>query len=125
MNLDMFAAEITSARRRADQLKRRYGDARGDPAAEEALAELLTVLEELRVAEEELRAQIDELAEAQLATEHERRRYQQLFDLAPDGYLVTDPEGLVLEANLTAGNLLESEARFLIGKPLAALVPEN
>ncbi len=52
----------------------------------------------------------------------ERRRYADLFDLAPVGYLVTDLDGVVREANRTAAELLDREVSFLVGKPLAALV---
>jgi PAS domain S-box-containing protein len=36
----------------------------------------------------------------------ERRRYHDLFDLAPDAYLVTDLDGIIDEANLSASRLL-------------------
>jgi len=38
---------------------------------------------------EDLRVQNEELAAARQAVETERQRYQELFDFAPDGYLVT------------------------------------
>ncbi|CAA9401470.1 hypothetical protein AVDCRST_MAG94-5938, partial [uncultured Leptolyngbya sp.] len=50
--------------------------------------------------------------------EAERQRYQELFEFAPDGYLVTDAQGKIQEANLAAARLLNIEQRFLVGKPL-------
>src|SRR5439155_1765204 len=54
----------------------------------------------------------------------ERRRFQDLFELAPEAYLVTDPEGVVVEANRMAARLLNVPQRFISGKVLANFVPE-
>jgi len=35
--------------------------------------------------------------------EHERERYRDLFELAPDPYIVTDRRGVIREANRAAG----------------------
>ncbi len=83
-----------------------------------ALEELNTALEELRVAEAELQAQNEELVIAHEAVEVERQRYQDLFEFAPDGYLVTDIAGTIQEANYAAAEILNLEQRFLVGKPL-------
>jgi PAS domain-containing protein len=56
------------------------------------------------------------------ALAHERQRYADLFGLSPSAYLITDARGNVLEANAAAARLLEREARFLRGKPLALLL---
>ncbi len=82
-------------------------------------------LEELHVAEEELRVQNDELLQAQDGLEHERGRYLEMFEHAPDGYLVTDHAGLILEANLAAATLLDRAREYLHGKPLALFVAEE
>lgn len=84
--------------------------------------ELSTTLEELTVADEELRQQNEELASAAEALERERQRYQDLFDSAPDGYLVTTPEGLIQQANSAAGAMLGLSPMFLVGKPLANFI---
>lgn len=68
------------------------------------------------------RDRIAELASTRQALEAERRRYQELFDLAPVAYLVTDPTARVREANRAAADLLGVDQRFLAGKPLAAYV---
>ena len=52
------------------------------------LEDLHPALEELHVAEEEQYQQNEALAAARLTAEVERQRYQELFDFAPDGYLV-------------------------------------
>lgn len=90
-----------------------------------AFKELGIASEELQVAAEELHQQNEELASAQMAVETERQRYQDLFDFAPDAYLVTDVAGIIREANRAAATLLNISQRFLVGKPLSTFVTEN
>jgi PAS domain S-box-containing protein len=49
-------------------------------------------------------------------------RYQELFEFAPDGYLITDAQGVIQEANHAAAALLQTPREFLHGKPLAFYV---
>ena len=92
----------------------------------DTLEELNATVEELRVAEEEMRAQNEELLRTRLLVEAERHRYQDLFESAPDGYLVTDLDGRVLEANHAASELLGIAPRFLKGRGLGTSVaPED
>ena len=83
----------------------------------ELLEDLHTALEELHVAEEEQYQQNEALAAARLTAEAERQRYQELFDFAPDGYLVTDPDGIIQEANRAAAILLGVPQPHLLDKP--------
>jgi PAS domain S-box-containing protein len=64
------------------------------------------LMEELNVAEEELHAQYDEILSSRERLEEERIRYLELFELAPDAYLVTDVAGTIGEANVAAQRLL-------------------
>jgi PAS domain S-box-containing protein len=88
----------------------------------EALEGLSTALEELRIAGEELQQQNEELAAARQLAEEERQRYQDLFDFAPDGYLVTDLEGMIRQANRAAADLLGVRPDFLFDRPLISYV---
>jgi PAS domain S-box-containing protein len=83
---------------------------------------LAEALEELDVACEELQAVNDELIQAQQTALRQQLRYQELFELAPDGYLVTDLHGCIQEANRAAAALLNIEQRRLMRKPLAVFV---
>src|SRR5579885_1134583 len=88
----------------------------------EALKELQDSLEELKVAEEELYQQKEELIESSRTVELERQRYQELFDSTPNGYLATDPEGVIKEANFTAASMFQLRQGLLVGKSLVVYV---
>lgn len=116
---DRWFAELSSARARTSRLRdaKRKGSS-SDEATRAALEELHACFEELSVAESELRAQNDALAEANASLESERRHYQELFDLAPFAYAVTDAIGTIREANAATTRLLKCRRDLLIGKPL-------
>lgn len=122
-----FSSEIESALQRANALRDAVGDSRlrDDPFLIEAFEQLQATFEELRVAQEELRQQNDELIAAQDQLEQEQQRYRDLFEFAPDGYLVTDQDGVILEANRAATKLLGVENRFLVNKPLLIFVAKK
>ena len=86
------------------------------------MRELSTALQELRAAADELQQQNEELAETRELVDEERRRYQELFDDAPDGYLVTDPKGTIQQANQVAARLLGVRRDLLPGKPVVVFV---
>jgi PAS domain S-box-containing protein len=79
-------------------------------------------MEELSVAVEELQTVNAALAQTQQAAIGEQLRYQELFEFAPDGYLVTDPYGHIQEANRAAATLLNIAPHQLAGKPLAVFI---
>jgi PAS domain S-box-containing protein len=91
----------------------------------QALEALGTGIEELRVTEMEVWRQTFELAETRTLLEHERRRYRDLFELAPDAFLETDPQGLILAANEAAARLFNLPLPFLVAKPLPVLVSDT
>ena len=92
---------------------------------QKAQTELESNMQELQVIEEELRNNNELLVEAQKILDTERQRYQDLFDFAPDGYLVTDGNGLILEANQFASQLLVIPHHSLIGKPLLVFIASD
>lgn len=127
MNVDMFSQQIEGVNRRLNEL---YQNANTTLKLQPellpiAFKELGIVSEELQVAVEELQQQNEALAVAKLEVEIQRQRYQELFDFAPHGYLVTDPNGTIQEANRAAANLLNISQQFLIGKPLIIFVTEE
>lgn len=92
---------------------------------DQLFSQLHVSLEELQVAEEELRQQDEELIIARSAADKERQRFQNLFDFAPDGYLITDLEGVIRGANKASGILLNTEPDRLIGKPIIVFVTQD
>ncbi len=139
MNLDEFFQQLEELRSRFAAMQHRSSL---EPLQKEllplVLSELQTALEELAGAAEELRQQNEELCqqneelvnarrlaevERQIAAT-ERQRYLELFEFAPDGYLVTDTEGTIQEANCAAAVLLNVSQQLLIGKSLFTFVAE-
>jgi two-component system NtrC family sensor kinase len=118
--------QIRTARSRFGDLYHRAGIKPVDETLlNELLQELSTAHEELRVAMEELHRQNDELIATRGLAEEQRQHYRELFEFAPDGYLVTDTAGTILEGNHKAGRILGVRSRFLMGKPLAVFIPPS
>jgi PAS domain S-box-containing protein len=113
--------------RRIEEMRHRVQDIEGSEGVPDAaVRELLLAVEDLRLVVEELRQQNEAMEAAQHQLEDERRRYQHLFQYAPDAYLLTDLNGIVREANLSAARLLNTRPRFLPGKAVVSFVaPED
>jgi PAS domain S-box-containing protein len=124
--VESFASSMRTGQERTAKLLGPKSVLEQDPAVlREALDALRLQHEELLVAEEELRAQLDELGRMGLRLEAERERYADLFERAPDAYLVTDRFGVVRDANAAAVQLFSLEMRFLRGKPMSAFVDQG
>jgi PAS domain S-box-containing protein len=94
------------------------GDAAQHPQFQTALAELQEACAEQDRREETLRRQLDQTEALLELIRDQMLRYRELFEYAPDAYLVTDKSGNIEEANHTATILLQTQHEFLIGKPL-------
>jgi PAS domain S-box-containing protein len=120
MNVDHFSQQIETLRSRVTGLlqstvSEQYSQ---QELATQAFEELQIALEEMKIASEELQV-------TRMVVEKERQRYQELFDFAPDGYLVTDIYGTILEANQASTVLLNISQRFLIRKPLVSFIGQS
>ena len=89
---------------------------------EDGLEDLKRILVELRIVEEELRVQKEELTLTHVALDVERLQYEELFEFAPNPYLVTDCSGIVIQANRSAAAVLGVPSRSLPGKALASYI---
>jgi len=79
----------------------------------------------LRTAVDVLQRQNAELVSIRQAFETERRRYREMFESAPDGYVLTNLNGIIREANRMAAALFGVRPDFLMGKSLLAFVDEE
>ncbi|MBU1964405.1 MAG: PAS domain S-box protein, partial [Proteobacteria bacterium] len=113
-------------RRRAEDIFREK--AAGMPENLEALSpeEVRQTLHELQVYQIELEMQNEELRRAQAELDASRTRYFDLYDLAPAGYCTVSEKGLILEANLTAANMLGVARSALVRRRLTSFIlPED
>ena len=108
------AAEL---RRRAEE--RLAKARRSAPPADQDLQRLVS---ELQVHQAELELQNEELQQARDQVEAGLRRYTDLYDFAPVGYLTVDAGGVVRQANLAASGLVGVERSRLIGRRFAAFL---
>jgi len=84
-----------------------------------------TLINELLLLRRELKMLNEQLVRAREETETVARRYKEIFDSAPVGYLMLDCEGLIRELNSTASNLFAAGKEFLIEKPLKLFVDKD
>jgi PAS domain S-box-containing protein len=96
------------------------------PIVRETLETLHSSLEELYTLLETILEQQSALEESHARLDVERTRYRDLFEFAPDGYLVTDPQGKLSEMNEAVTRLLNMGRGVLQGRPLLAFIlPED
>jgi PAS domain S-box-containing protein len=108
--------------------RRPAGPGRAVPSARRARApqpqlDYKRLLLDLRVHQEELRQQNDELRTTQLELEEARDRYSDLYDLAPLPYLTLTRAGIVADANRTCQIFLGLSLDRLVGRALITLIP--
>ncbi|MGV0106613.1 EAL domain-containing protein [Nostoc sp. DSM 114167] len=120
MKVDGFDRQIDKLCSQIQELLKYYGTKLNSQQEmiTEAFEELNTAMEELLTASEELKV-------TRAAVEKERQRYQDLFEFAPDGYLVTDTNGIIQEANHVAAALLGVQQKYLVGKPLILFIAQQ
>ncbi|EGV31019.1 PAS/PAC sensor hybrid histidine kinase [Thiorhodococcus drewsii AZ1] len=119
----MSSHENEQLRQRAEAALRE-----GDEPPEQAITaeNAKRLIHELRVHQIELEMQNENLRRAQEALEQSRRRYFDLYDLAPVGYVTLTEHGLIQESNLAAAKLFGVLRSALIGWPLSRFIlPED
>ena len=76
--------------------------------------EMQDMIHDLTVHQIELEMQNEEMVRLQVDLETVKARYFDLYELAPEGYLIVSETGLILESNLTAAKMLGiARANFL------------
>ncbi|MEH1883776.1 sensor domain-containing protein [Nostoc sp.] len=120
MDVDNFSQQIEELRSRVRGIWQRTAT---QPNSQQEL--IIAAFDELQMAMEELLAASEELEVTRSEAEKERQRYQELFDFAPDGYLVTNTVGKILEANYAAETMLSVRQKYLVGKPLILFITQQ
>jgi PAS domain S-box-containing protein len=101
-----------------------------DISAEAILAprspeETLQMLHFMQAHQIELEAQNEQLRLSQLALDTARATYLDLYDFAPVGYCTVSEEGQILQANITAANLLGLSRDELHNRLLSSFIIEE
>ncbi|MEH1791222.1 sensor domain-containing protein [Nostoc sp.] len=120
MDVDNFSQQIEELRSWVRGIWQRTAT---QPNSQQEL--IIAAFDELQMAMEELLAASEELEVTRSEAEKERQRYQELFDFAPDGYLVTNTVGKILEANYAAETMLSVRQKYLVGKPLILFITQQ
>ncbi len=90
-----------------------------------AWQEIDAVLEDLQVVFEQMQASLEaaEVVEEELF--QRQQYYYDLFQFSPLAFLLTDANGLILEANQAIANLLNRPQTDLINKPLSLFIAKS
>jgi PAS domain S-box-containing protein len=114
-------AKTAELRRRAMETLK----SKSSPMEKMPAEDVRNLVEELQIHQVELEMQNEELRSVQWELEQSRKKYSDLYDFAPVGYLTLSEEGRIVEANLTAAKQLGIERSLLIGKPFNLYAAEN
>ncbi len=113
---------MAELRKRAEERLQRLGET---PLEELSAEEARRLLHELQTHQIELEMQNEELRTAQIRLEDSRSRYSDLYDFAPLGYFTLDPNGMIVEANLTGSALLGEARKYVINKRFSQFIPRE
>ena len=119
------AEKAAELRRQAEAIVEKIAlekSARPDSGAELSPEDQTKTLHELLVHQVELGMQNEELLRTQAELDASRALYFDLYDLAPVGYVTVGEPGLILQANLTAANMLGVSRSELVGAPLSRVI---
>ncbi len=93
--------------------------AKGNTSTEPFDGDPLKLIHELQTYQIELELQNDELHRSQHDLMESKIEYTQLYDFAPVGYLTLSHSGMILHANLTFADMVETPRSLLINQPLS------
>lgn len=88
-------------------------------------ADINTLLHDLQVYQLELEIQNEKLKKAQQESRELRSKISEFYDQAPVGYFIFDNNGIILEANCTAADMLGVERKKLIKQPFTCNLEKN
>ena len=117
-NTPAYAAELRALAEARLEDKSSRSASKGHGTAEESQR----LVHELQVHQIELELQNEELQKARAELEAGLKRYSDLYDFAPMGYLTLDNDGAIQKVNLTGARLLGMERSRLVGVRFGVLV---
>jgi|GEM_PF-1663856 len=82
-------------------------------------------LERLQVLREEMPMQSEMPIESSKRSLSGDKRYLDILEFSPDGYLVTDPSGIIQDSNKAASSLLNADRQLLLCKPMNIFVDKS
>ncbi len=109
-------------RRQAEELAQRATEPLPDNTVTLSPVEMHQILHELHIHQIELEMQNEELRCIQNELEISRARYFDLYDMAPIGYFTLNEHGTILEANLSAAELLGVVRSKLVNQSLTSFI---
>ena len=123
MEKDNFNSSLDPGdlRRRAEE---RLKKSRLLPDSKTSAAELQRMLHELPVHQIELEMQYEQLQYAYNEIQQEHKRYSDLYDYAPVGYMTLARDGTILDSNHSADKMLSCDRSHLIGARLGSFIAQ-
>lgn len=132
MNIKTFNQQLRAAREQLEILHGCADDSSLSSPPKEVLVgatgvieALATTLEELLLATEDWQQPDEELSSPHQDLAVERLRYHKLLEFTPEGYLLTDTNQIIQEANSAAATFFKVKQQFLLGKPLRLLIAKE
>ena len=118
--------ELEQLRQRIHEILSRVAEAPESraPSISAAFEDLRRVLSDFVASGEELYQKIEELLALREALDHERQRYRELFEFAPDAHIVTELDGQIRLANRAAASLLQVRPNTLVSQSLLLFMSE-
>jgi PAS domain S-box-containing protein len=109
---------ITDIRKLAEEMAALSPNNISDLSADE----IKQIFHELKVHQIELEMQNDEIRNNHIALDISNRRYFDLYDMAPVGYLTVNEHLMIIESNLTAANLLGTARKAIVNYPFSKFI---
>ncbi len=83
------------------------------------------IIHELQVYQTELEMQNESLQKTRSSLDESMRRYFDLFNLAPIGYVTISEDMVIKEANLTFSQMVDSNVKYVLKKKLSSFVTDE
>ncbi len=119
---DLRISEKNKLRNKAEALLKTM-NFKNKPDASES--DILNAIHELQVYQIELQMQNEELMLAKIRAELAEKKYTELYESAPSGYLTLSKEGDILELNKSAAAMIHKDRSKLINNRFALFISEE